>query len=306
MNCSGGIILDAIMNIVRKKYFFVVLSFIGVLIFSFALYFTITHDVQSAQPLDDMPRAQAKIVNSPDMYTVDNNGSSEVMYSNIQVYVVLSDSESYTSMLNGQVSKSSAGELDYGKYITVKYSDKDHSMFFYANDPEGEHHVFLYILFSLLILFCFGAMIYFSKKEDRKRQQRIIEENFKKVQEENEKNAGFDNSAGGESVFTDTSIDYNAKYQQDQFLSDASYNEDSTYSGYGAPNASMDAPFDPNATYGGYATLPMAATALRMLLWTRPLTLTLPMAATALRMLLWTHPLTLTLPTAAIDNPDHA
>ena len=252
MNCSGGIILDAIMNIVRKKYFFVVLSFIGVLIFSFALYFTITHDVQSAQPLDDMPRAQAKIVNSPDMYTVDNNGSSEVMYSNIQVYVVLSDSESYTSMLNGQVSKSSAGELDYGKYITVKYSDKDHSMFFYANDPEGEHHVFLYILFSLLILFCFGAMIYFSKKEDRKRQQRIIEENFKKVQEENEKNAGFDNSAGGESVFTDTSIDYNAKYQQDQFLSDASYNEDSTYSGYGAPNASMDAPFDPNATYGGY------------------------------------------------------
>ena len=265
------------MNIVKKKYFFVVLSFTGIFVFSFALYFTITHDVQSGQPLDDMPRAQAKVVNAPDTYTVDNNGNTELMYSNIQVYVEISDKESYTSMLNCQVSKSSVGELEYGSHITVKYSDKDHSTFFFANDPKGEQHTFLYFLFSLLIIACIIAMIYSSRKADYRTQQKVIEENILRVREENERNAGFENSMGGENVF-DTSVDYNAKYQQDQFLQDQTFSSDGTYSGYGdtsasrspgapsgspyggndtysgygAPNASMDAPYDPNAPYGGY------------------------------------------------------
>ena len=274
-------ILETIMNIVKKKYFFVVLSFIGILVFSFAMYFTIMHDIQSGQPLDDLPRAEAMVVNSPDIYTVEENGNPELMYTNIQIYVEISDKESYTSILVGQVSKSSVGELNYGSRIKVKYSDNDHSTFFFANDPEGEHHTFLYILFSLLIIACIIAMIISSRKVDYKTQQKIMEENIRRVREENERNAGFENSPGGENVF-DTSIDYNAMYQQDQFLRDSTFSADDTfsgygnsdgdtsgsrspgapagspyggneaYSGYGAPNASMDAPLDPNATYGGY------------------------------------------------------
>ena len=264
--------MEMLMNIVKKKYFFVVLSFIGILVFSFALYFTITHDIQSGQPLDDLPRAQAKVVNSPDTYTVNDNGNLELMYTNIQVYVEISEKESYTSMLNGQVSKSSVGELKYGSHITVKYSEKDHSTFFFANDPKGEHHGFLYFLFSLLIIACIVAMIYSSRKVDYKTQQKVMEENIRRVKEENERNAGFENSPGGENVF-DTSIDYNAMYQQDQFLRDSTFSAEDTFSGYGnsdgdvsggrspgapsgspygAPNASMDAPYDPNAPYGGY------------------------------------------------------
>ena len=239
--------MEFIKKLTKRKYFFVVLSFILILVFCFALHFTIENDKKSSRPLDDMPRAQAKVVNSPDMYTIEENGESKVVYANIQIQVTINENETYTCPLFGQVLKSEAGELDYGKYIKVKYSEDDHSTFYFANDPKGQQRVFLYVLYSLLIIGSIGGMIYSSKAAAAKTHKEVMEENIRRVMEQNEVNGGFDNSSDGVDVF-DRGIDYNSMYQQDQILNDASYSADSTYSGYGSGQPQ----YDPNAPFTGY------------------------------------------------------
>ncbi len=278
----GGRIVNFIKKLTQKKYFYLVFFFCLMVLFSFLLYHVIQDDIRSGQPKDDMLRAQAKIVNSPDAYTITENGVIKELYSNIRIIVELNENEEYDVSLVGQVDKSVSGALDFGSVIPVKYYDTDHSVYYYADDPQPQRHVFLYVLFGVLIAASFAAMIFSSKVLDVLRHRKVMEENLARMQREKDRSQedasrymGADGTEnyGDYTPFTDQGIDYNKLYEENQQMNDAAYSADSTYAGYsgdspeptgpsydpnasytgyGMPNPSMDAPVDPNASYGGY------------------------------------------------------
>ena len=265
--------MNFIKKLTKKKYFFVVFFFCLIVIFAFMLHLAIQSDIKASQPADDYPRAQAKIISSPNLYTITENGNARELYSNVRINVHLSDNESYDATLTGQVDKAISGELDYGSVITVKYTNEDHSTFYFANDPAPRRRIFLYVFLSVLIVMAIAATIFSSKVLDVLSHRKVMEENMAKMRREKEQSLddaeryrGADGSEnfGDYNPFSDKGIDYNARYQEDQSLNDASYNAEGTYTSYsgqdnsigagsyGMPNGSMDAPYDPNAPYTGY------------------------------------------------------
>ena len=112
--------MERIKKIIAKKYFFVVFFFTLVVILAFALHFTIQDDINRGKPQDDLPRVEAAIINFPDSYSIEENGSDMEMYSNVQIEVSLGDNEKQITYISGTVPKNSSGELKYGSTIKVK------------------------------------------------------------------------------------------------------------------------------------------------------------------------------------------
>lgn len=265
--------MNFIKSLTQKKYFYLVFFFCLIVLFSFLLHIVIQHDRESGQPTDDLPRAQATIVNSPNAYTITENGQIRELYSNIRIHVDLSENESHEVNVTGQVDKAVAGNLDFGSVITVKYHENDHSTFYYANDPTPRHRVVLYVFFGVLIAASIAALIFSSKVLDVLRHRKVMQENMAKMQREKEQSQedanryrGADGTEnfGDYTPFNDQGMDYNKLYEENQSLNDAAYNADGTYTGYtdtsadapsgsyGMPNPSMDTSYDPNASYTGY------------------------------------------------------
>ena len=274
--------MEFIKKLTHKKYFYLVFFFCLVVLFAFLLHIVLQNDRNSGQPTDDLPRAQATIINSPNAYSIKQNDQIKEMYSNIRVHVELSDNESYEVNLTGQVDKSLSGALDFGSVITVKYHEDDHTAFYYANDPKPRQRVFLYVLLGTLIVAAAGAMLYSSKVLDVLTHRKVMQENLSKMQQE--KQQSMDDAAryrgadgtenfGDYSPFGDQDVDYNKLYEENQSLNDAAYNAADTYTGYaeapavspsvpyGRPDTPADPPSDPAVPYTGYGTQTFPATA---------------------------------------------
>ena len=285
--------MEWIKKLTKKKYFYLVFFFVLVLVLAFTLHIVIDNDRKANEPSDGMIRVSAKVINDPSTYTTVDNGESHVMYNDVRISVKLSDNESYECPIIGQIDKDSAGSLEYGSAIRVKYNDSNHQEFYFADDPPERHRTFLYAILIILIVLSIGGVFFSSRLLDVMRHKKVMAENMENVRKQNEMREQDGTGYNPDGVdnrydpFADKQIDYNAMYEENQKLSDASYSADSTYSGlddgtgsapesgtyydpnakfggsageqtdasyggYGAPNASMDAPFDPNATYGGY------------------------------------------------------
>ena len=243
--------MERIKKLITKKYFFVVFFFTLVVILSFALHITITDDVNRGKPKDDLPRAEATVVNTPDSFTIEENGKNEEMYSNIQIEVSIGENEKQVTYLTGTVPRSASGTLDYGSTLKVKYDSNDHSTFYFANDPVPHYRVFIYVIYSLLIVMCIVATILSSKIAEHLAQKKAVEENMRKVKSKHEADTeamsgGYRGIDGNEDPyaavdpFAKDTTDYNAIYEQNRLLDNAEYSAEGTYSSYGNP---MDAPF---------------------------------------------------------------
>lgn len=250
--------MDSVKKLITKKYFFVIFFFSLLVILAFALHITITDDINRGKPKDDLPRTEATVTNFPDSYTVEENGKAVQMYSNIAIEVHIGEKEVQNTFLNGTVPKPAAGELTYGSTIKVKYLPEDHTNFFFADDPQTHYRVFLYVVYSILILGCIFATIFSSKVAEHMAQKKIVAENMRRVQEQHDAETeamsggykGIDGKADPNAVdiFANDTTDYNAVYEQNKNLTDAEYSAEGTYSSFGS---SMDSHYDPFTPYTG-------------------------------------------------------
>ena len=235
-----------------------------VVILAFALHFTIQDDINRGKPQDDLPRAEAAIINFPDSYSIEENGSDMEMYSNVQIEVSLGDNEKQITYISGTVPKNSSGELKYGSTIKVKYSPDDHSVFYYANDPVPHYRVFLYVVYSILIVACIGATIFSSKVTEHLAQKRIVEENMRRVRDEHDAGAaeasagyrgidGKDNVSAAVDPFANDKTDYNAIFEQNRRLDDAEYSAEGTYSAYDSSHSDADTAYTYQGESGSFS-----------------------------------------------------
>ncbi len=235
------------------------------LVFSFLLYFTIQQDNSSGQPADNMLRAKATIIEPPSSHTTSRDGFKDEYYYNVRIRVELDNNEVHIVNLSDQIPRSVAGSLDTGSEIKVKYLNENHEVYWFANDPPPVHRVALYVIFGVLIIASGVGIAVSSRKIDARAHHRKMEENMRRAKEVNgmndpEKNNpysqldGSEPSAGLNPFSGDNSIDYNARYQQDQSLNDTSQE----YSPFGGA-ADLNSPFggaaDLNSPFGGAADL---------------------------------------------------
>lgn len=327
--------MDFVKKIINSKYFLVLTFFFLVLVFSILLYATIQQDISSGQPSDGYNRAQAEIADNPDgIISID---SVDYYEAPIYVNVKISENETiqYIPIRGPLIKVSDIPDMKVGTKITVKYPDENHSEIYYTNDPDATYRTFLYIVYIIIILGSIVGFFLFIRRNRIRDHRLVMEENIRKMKEEKEKSEegsfnSLDRTVSADDIFnpfSDSGIDYNAKYEQDKFISDATFNEndafatfdndplypeeqsspqqssqpapsyasfgaavpdsqpaepysnfgsagpygnqpyetsseqkpedipqnsDQSYSGYGAPNPSMDAPYDPTAPYTGY------------------------------------------------------
>jgi|GEM_PF-6775548 len=258
MYFAGVFHLSFLKKLSSKKYFWVIFFFILVVFFSFMLHIVIENDRKASLPTDDMLRTIGKVTNIPDSYSITEDGTAKEVYSNVQVLVELNDKETYETTLIGQVPKKSAGELDYGTLIKLKYSDNDHTAFYYADDPPERHRVFLYVIFGILIAASIGATVFSSKVLNILSHRKVMQENMENIrkqraqsEEDASRYKGVDGNDSTEDYvpFQDQGIDYNARYQQDQSMNAAGYSAEDTFSG-----DSIYSSGDPSAPYTGYTS----------------------------------------------------
>ncbi len=245
-------------KLVEKKYFWVIFFFLLIVFFSFMLHLAISNDEKASQPLDDMIRAEAKVINFPDSYSIIQDGKAQELYTGIQISIQLSEKEKYEGLLEGTVSKDKVDKLEYGSMLKVKYSEKNHSLFFFADDPPVRRRVFLYIVLSILIAMSIGATIFSSKVLQVLSHRKVMKENKEEILRQKaqaeEDASRYDGMFGNEkgtdyTPFNDKGIDYNALYEQNKQLDDAAYNSDDTYTGYGDVSFSAADPA-PTSAYG--------------------------------------------------------
>ena len=168
-----------------------------------------------------------------------------------------------------------------GDIIKLKYDSSNEGVFFLANDPDSDNRLVNYILWASLVVLSIAGLIMSSKLIDildnRRKLALKIEEEKKYAPrtadgiEYNSTDAyeGYDGSEKNNvdlNPFADNNIDYNAIYEYDKKLDDASYSAESTYqeyndynnTGYVPPapppnsNNPMDKQYDPFETYSGY------------------------------------------------------
>ena len=95
-----------------------------IVFFSFMLHLAISNDEKASQPSDDMIRAEAKVINFPDSYSIIQDGNARELYTGIQISIQLSEKEKYEGLLEGTVPKDKVGKLEYGSMLKVKYAEK--------------------------------------------------------------------------------------------------------------------------------------------------------------------------------------
>lgn len=241
----------------------------------FALHLTIKHDVENAAVSDDMTRVMGKVMEVYGHTQIRDNGSEFTQY-DIVVYVKLDDGKVYDGIPINDVPKCKEGDI-----IKLKYDSSNEGVFFLANDPDSDNRLVNYILWASLVVLSIAGLIMSSKLIDildnRRKLALKIEEEKKYAPrtadgiEYNSTDAyeGYDGSEKNNvdlNPFADNNIDYNAIYEYDKKLDDASYSAESTYqeyndynnTGYVPPapppnsNNPMDKQYDPFETYSGY------------------------------------------------------
>jgi len=263
--------LKAVKKFFKNKYFSMAIFGLLLVISIFALHLTIKHDVQNAAIPDDMTRVTGKVTEVYGHSMINADGTESVQY-DIVVYVKLDDGKVYEG-----VPINDAPKCNEGDKITLKYAKGNEGIFFLANDPQPNYRIVNYILWASLVILSIAGLIMSSKiidiLDNRRKLALKIEEEKKYAPrtadgiEYNSTGAyeGYDGSEKGNvdlNPFADNNIDYNAIYEYDKKLDDASYSATGTYqdynSGYVPPNPPpnsnnpMDKQYDPFATYSGY------------------------------------------------------
>ena len=233
------------MNLVKKllnsSYFLVLAFFLLILAFSALFYVTVQQDIESGQPSDSYIRTTAEIANNPEgTITID---SVEYYRAPIYVNVEISEDEILMSVpLSGEMVRvSQVPDMKIGTKITVKYPDDNHQLIMLTDDPKPQHRVFLYVLYSLIILGSITGFILFLRRNRIRDHRIVMEENMRKMREEKEKSESgsfnsLDRTVSADDIFnpfTDSGIDYNAKYEHDKTMSDATFNENDAFATFG-------------------------------------------------------------------------
>ena len=242
-----------------------------IIISVFALHLTIKHDVENAAVTDDMIRVTGQVKEVYGSTMTDPDGKEFVQY-DVLVYIKLDDGKVYEGVPISNVPK--CQEVDNRK---LSYDKNNQGVFLLANDPEPNYRMTNYILWVSLFILALAGLIMSSRILD------IMDLRKKYAAEDEEKKKyalrtadgidynstdayeGYDGSEKGNvdlNPFADNHLDYNALYEYDKKLDDASYSAEGTYhdynSGYVPPappinsNNPMDKQYDPFATYTGY------------------------------------------------------
>ncbi len=267
-------------KITSKKYFHIILFSVLLLVFAVLLHTTISQDLENNTPEDNTITVDATVTDLIVYTTKDESGVLNQHY-NVGVYIKISDDEIYENYYLYDVP-----ETDIGDVIKVKYDIREAGVFTYDYKQDEHYRITLYVLYSALIIFCIGAMIFSSRFieyiEFRKERDRKIAERKALNAAEGSEEYDPTESASSLDPFADKNTDYNAIYEYDQKMNDASYSAEGTYSGYdeqaadntynsagqyddannsaaagtyssaGISNNPMDAQYDPFAPYSGY------------------------------------------------------
>ncbi len=251
----------------RMKYFYLIFFCIIMLIFGVLLHLTITHDIQNNTPPDpEMKRVEAVVKELNSYSSADENGVVTEHY-NVLVSIKVNEREHYDNYPLFDVPKT-----DINHKLTVKYDENNPGVFYYDDIPQPHYRTVLYVLFSVGIVASLASAIFASRFLQHREFVRNRDEWLKAHPNENlpgneipdpaaESYEGYDGKDPNVDLnpFGGSDMDYNALYEYDQKMNDASYSAEGTYSGYdNAPssgsysNNPMDAPYDPNASYSGY------------------------------------------------------
>ncbi len=256
--------MDKLKKLVQKKYFYMIFFAILLITASVVLYFTIQHDVENSTITDDMFRVYGTVNEVYGHTESDDQGNSKMQY-DVIMSIELENGKKYDEYPMNNVPKCNEGDK-----IKLKYDKDFDSVFYLAEDPEPNYRIGNYIICVTFILISLSGLIMASKVLDYLNHRRLMA--LKAI--EDKKNTsldshgidynstdaynGYDGSESGNidlNPFADNNIDYNALYDYDKKMDDASYSAENTYSGYGAPsNNPMDAPYNPTDTYSGYGT----------------------------------------------------
>ena len=240
------------------------------------LHVSIDQDVYNSTIHDDMKRVNGKVIEIYGHPMVDENGIERTQY-DVKLEIDLDNGKHYDDYPINDVPPCKEGEL-----ILLKYDEKEDTYFQLANDPVPHYNVTLYIICATFVIISLAGMVMGTRINEVLRRRRLLA-----VEEANKKKnalltpegidynstdayAGYDGSEAGKAdlnPFIGSDMDYNALYEYDKKLDDASYSADTTYSGYDggstptAPQTSaahsnnpMDAPYDPNQSYQSYGS----------------------------------------------------
>lgn len=284
--------MEFIKKLIYSKYFLIILSFVLLLVFSTLMFVTIQKDNEPPDGMTRNTAKVVSMPDGSGTETVMVDDDYVEVYRNpIGVEVKLSEKETIVIELYGRIKVSQVPDLGVGTEINVKYSDDDHTKIMYAENVEKHPHILLYIIYSLVILSSIAGIILFARRNRIRDHRIVMEKNMEQMRKEKElaESGAFnslDRTLSADDIyspFSDSGIDYNAMYENDRNLGDAAMNENDAYSsfgsgspdvynppagndpaapsapadenqfsGYGAPNPSMDAPYDPTAPYTGY------------------------------------------------------
>lgn len=234
--------MEFVKKLINKKYFLIIVFFVLILIFSTMMFVTIQKD---NEPPDGMVRNTAVVVDVPDGFgteTIEVNGDyAEVYRRPIIVEVKFSDSETITNELFGRIKVSQVPDLKIGTTINVKYSDDDHTKVMFAEEIKKQNHVFLYIVYSLVILGSAAGIVLFSRRNRIRDHRIVMEKNMQQMKEDKERaESGAFNSLDRilseddiYNPFSDSGIDYNARYENDKNIGESVINENEAYSAFG-------------------------------------------------------------------------
>lgn len=265
-----------IKRIFNKRYFYFVFFGLMLIISLLVLHLSIDHDVYNSTIHDGMKRVDGKVIEIYGHPMVNDNGIQRTQY-DVKLEIDLDNGKHFDDYPINDVPACKEGDL-----IRLKYDENLDTLFQLANDPVPHYRVTLYIICATFVIMSLAGMIMGTRINDVLRRRRLLA-----VEEANRKRAalltpegidynstdaytGYDGSEAGKAdlnPFIGSDMDYNALYEYDKKLDDASYSADTTYSGYNEgvaaqphadtvpSNNPMDAQYDPNQPYQEYGAV---------------------------------------------------